>query len=314
MLCCASLNQTNATIRCFRVPDRHDCPFSACLRIRPIFGVCTIFQIARLVKISKHWCKLLTCWRNRWAAYELDCTQSLFFSLCNWETGASDMHARARDWSERGRRPPHSPRGCASRSLQSLNWCRREKKGTACSLLVLPLGSHILLCISRASKLNEPFVRQLFLTTTRLAVMSPEFTRWGCVCHMSTALAKMYLLNISTCRNFLISQRTRNSIRIRAKGSVEARLHMRFLMRFLVRFRVQNAPYPTLHDCFFFREASRGLERKLSHIISRHPSFQFLLTWRYFVAELRDYKLVRGRLWQVLFAKSHEKSHEKSHV
>ena len=88
------------------------------------------------------------------------------------------------------------------------------------------------------------------------------------------------------------------------KQLVKARLHMRFLMRFLVRFRVQNAPYPTLHE-YFFREASRGLERKLSHIISRHPSFQFLLTWRYFVAELRDYKPVRGRLWQVLFAKSH---------
>ena len=50
-------------------------------------------------------------------------------------------------------------------------------------------------------------------------------------------------------------------------------------MRFLARFRVQNAPYPTLHECCF-REASRRLERKLSHIISRHPSFQFLLTWR----------------------------------
>ena len=85
---------------------------------------------------------------------------------------------------------------------------------------------------------------------------------------------------------------------------LKARLHMRFLMRFLVRFRVQNAPYSTLHE-YFFHEASRGLERKLSHIISRHPSFQFLLIWRYFVAELRDYKPVRGRLWQVLFAKSH---------
>ena len=61
-------------------------------------------------------------------------------------------------------------------------------------------------------------------------------------------------------------------------------------------------PYPAR---IYFREASRGLERKLSHIISRHPSFQFLPTWRYFVAELRDYKPVRSRLWQVLFAKSH---------
>ena len=81
------------------------------------------------------------------------------------------------------------------------------------------------------------------------------------------------------------------------------RLHMRSLIRCLVRFRVQNVPYPTLHECCFC-EASRGLERKLSPIISRHPSFQFLLTWRYFVAELRDYKPVWGRLWQVLYAKS----------
>ena len=68
---------------------------------------------------------------------------------------------------------------------------------------------------------------------------------------------------------------------------LKACLHMRFLMRFLMRFRVQNAPYPTLHECFF-REASCGLEKKLSHIVSRHPSFQFLLTWWYFVAALRD--------------------------
>ena len=33
-------------------------------------------------------------------------------------------------------RPPHSPRVCASRSLQSLNYFGREKKGTACSLLI----------------------------------------------------------------------------------------------------------------------------------------------------------------------------------
>ena len=68
---------------------------------------------------------------------------------------------------------------------------------------------------------------------------------------------------------------------------VKARLHMRVLMRFPMRFREQNAPYPTLHECFF-REVSRGLGRKLSHIICRHPSFKFLLAWRYFVAALRD--------------------------
>ena len=84
-----------------------------------------------------------------------------------------------------------------------------------------------------------------------------------------------------------------------------ARLHMRFLMRFLMRFRVHNAPDPTLHECLF-REASCGLERKVSHIIWRHPSFEFLPTWRYFVAALRDYKPVRGRLGQILCAKSHQ--------
>ena len=89
-----------------------------------------------------------------------------------------------------------------------------------------------------------------------------------------------------------------------ALRSVKARLHMRFLMRFLIRFRVPNAPYPTLHECFF-REASRGLGRKLWHTIWRHPSFQFLLTWRYFVAAIRDYKPVQGRLGQVLYPKSH---------
>ena len=86
---------------------------------------------------------------------------------------------------------------------------------------------------------------------------------------------------------------------------LKARLHMRFLIRFLRRFRVQNAPDPTLHESLF-REASCGLERKVSHIILRHPSFEFLPTWRYFVAALRDYKPVRGRLGQVLCAKSHQ--------
>ena len=81
-----------------------------------------------------------------------------------------------------------------------------------------------------------------------------------------------------------------------------ARLHMRFLMRFLMR---HNAPDPTLHECLF-REASCGLERKVSHIIWRHPSFEFLPTWRYFVAALRDYKPVWGRLGQILCAKSHQ--------
>ena len=81
-----------------------------------------------------------------------------------------------------------------------------------------------------------------------------------------------------------------------------------FFMRFLMWIRVQNAPYPTVHECFF-REASRGLERKASHFIWRHPFFQFPLTWRYFVAALRDRKSARGRLGQDSYAKSHRKSH-----
>ena len=69
--------------------------------------------------------------------------------------------------------------------------------------------------------------------------------------------------------------------------SIKARLHIRFLMRFCM----QNTPYPTLHKCVGFFLAKHRLDwnlRMLSHIIWRHRSFQFLLTWRYFVAALRD--------------------------
>ena len=58
------------------------------------------------------------------------------------ETGVSKEDGRAENWEEKREKketicfvlPPHSPRGCASRSLQSLNYCGRETKGTACSL------------------------------------------------------------------------------------------------------------------------------------------------------------------------------------
>ena len=60
------------------------------------------------------------------------------FSLSNCETGVSEVDGRAENGEERREKkvvlPPHSPRGFASRSLQSLNYCGREKKGTACSL------------------------------------------------------------------------------------------------------------------------------------------------------------------------------------
>ena len=101
--------------------------------------------------------------------------------------------------------------------------------------------------------------------------------------------------------NFLGWNITQAAFRV----STKARLHMRFLMRF----RIQNVPDPTLHECLF-REASCGLERKVerkvSHIIWRHPSFEFLPTWRYFVAALRNYRPMRGRLGQILCAKSHQ--------
>ena len=61
----------------------------------------------------------------------VDCTQSLF-SLSNWGTGTREMRDRARDWSERGRRPrgafPYSPRGrlpCSAPAYQ-LMWTRKE--------------------------------------------------------------------------------------------------------------------------------------------------------------------------------------------
>ena len=60
------------------------------------------------------------------------------------ETGVSEVDGRAEEKSK-GLQPyffvlpSHSPRGCASRSLQSLNYCGREKEETACSLIDLIL-------------------------------------------------------------------------------------------------------------------------------------------------------------------------------
>ena len=60
----------------------------------------------------------------------LDYTQALFFSLSNWETGANEMHGRARDWSGQGRRPrgsPFSARLCLSLvPVSQLLWTRKE--------------------------------------------------------------------------------------------------------------------------------------------------------------------------------------------
>ena len=55
-----------------------------------------------------------------------------FFSLSNWETEASEIHDRARDWSEQGRRlrpsSPFSARLCLSLAPESrLLWTRKER-------------------------------------------------------------------------------------------------------------------------------------------------------------------------------------------
>ena len=78
---------------------------------------------------------------------------------------------------------------------------------------------------------------------------------------------------------------TRESDRLSSSAPFD--LKPRFHVRFLMWFRSQNAPYPTLRE-YFFCQSSRGWEIKFSHIIWRHPSFQFLLTWLYFFAVLRD--------------------------
>ena len=61
----------------------------------------------------------------------LDCAVP-FFSLINWETGASEMRDRARDWSEQGRRPrrssPFSAWLCLSLvPVSQLLWTRKER-------------------------------------------------------------------------------------------------------------------------------------------------------------------------------------------
>ena len=50
--------------------------------------------------------------------------------------------ARCATARETGVTESHSPRGCASRSLQSLNDCGREKKGTAWSLMMARFSNH----------------------------------------------------------------------------------------------------------------------------------------------------------------------------
>ena len=66
---------------------------------------------------------------------------------------------------------------------------------------------------------------------------------------------------------------------------------------------------PTLHDCCF-REASRGLERKLSNIW-RRPFFEFLLTWRCILSQRYATKNPCGVGWGSFCMQNRI---EKSHV
>ena len=51
-----------------------------------------------------------------------------FFSLSNWETGASEMHDRAWDWGEWGPSSPLSARLCLSLApVSQLLWMRKER-------------------------------------------------------------------------------------------------------------------------------------------------------------------------------------------
>ena len=59
-----------------------------------------------------------------------------------------------------------------------------------------------------------------------------------------------------------------DAINWKCSDRFKVRLHMWFLMRF----RIQNAPYPTLHECFF-HEASCGLERKSITYYLKTPLF-----------------------------------------
>ena len=100
-----------------------------------------------------------------------------FFSLCNWETGASDMRDRARDWSERGRRP----RGCASRLLSITV---DEKRSLMISKLFLYSMADILNWLSLLSHplncwcvVHIAYPRYVFLGTLRVRL--GKFTTCG---------------------------------------------------------------------------------------------------------------------------------------
>ena len=89
------------------------------------------------VRLGKLQVRLLCSSPLIWFVQCIDCTQSLSFLLVierlEWarcatarETGVSKVDGRAV-------LPPHSPRGCASRSLQSLNYCGRDLNFAAMS-------------------------------------------------------------------------------------------------------------------------------------------------------------------------------------
>ena len=71
-----------------------------------------------------------------------------------------------------------------------------------------------------------------------------------------------------------------------------------------MRFRVQNAPYPTLHECFF---AKHRVDWKESYHIMylKTPFFPISANLEVFCRSVTRQKPVLGRLGQVLYAKSH---------
>ena len=86
---------------------------------------------------------------------------------------------------------------------------------------------------------------------------------------------------------------------------ITAPLHMRFLMRFLMRFRVQNAPYPTLQECFFSRSIAWIVKKVITYYLQT-PLFPISANLAVFCRSVTRLKIRAGYLGQVLYAKLHQ--------
>ena len=112
--------------------------------------------------------------------------------------GARDVRAENGEWSFPPT-PRHSPRGCDSRSLQSLNYCEREKKGTACSLF--------------AGWLNYPHCAEIQCHTHR-AVAWPKGIGNCLPSNMSHVLARIHDVLIEFTVNTNLPFRTAKSFKL----------------------------------------------------------------------------------------------------